>query len=448
MKGTEKMEKNDYKSLLENLWKEPEGKNIDFKTPFVLSKDLKKEMYGLVKDILAMANTEGGGHIIIGRRDCGRAVDCEQDILRSFDPTKVHDCAKNYGKPEPKFTVKEVESPEKTTAILIHVEEFEEHLIICVKDAADGSNKSILQAGAIYIRSKTGNATSEQVKSEQDMRSLIHRSMIKSGQGFRRILDQYFKGLTQVNPLIDNKAAWKKEEKILSDKIDSTLSLKEHFLMQISAHPVIYDPQSLQNGEILKEKLLDSVRGYRGWSFPWPYFKLEKLDILPETPQIIGNFSRSSLGGELQSGFAFSLSGLMLYREELLRFYDKATPGKPLFLMPCLMTIYRALGFFGRFFEFTTGNKRLSLQIQFTDTYNRIPAYDIMKPLDHVISFGESEALPFPKIELNLEIERGDISSQLDNVFYRVASELMDQMEIEISDEQLLSKLEEITKPQ
>ncbi len=66
-----KIEFSDYDALLGKLWKQSEGRNIDFKAPFIFGKAQKKEMYGLVKDILAMANTEGGGYIVIGRKDAG-----------------------------------------------------------------------------------------------------------------------------------------------------------------------------------------------------------------------------------------------------------------------------------------------------------------------------------------------------------------------------------------
>ena len=61
-----KIEISDYDALLAKLWNRPEGRGIDFKAPFILSKEQKKQMYGLVKDVLAMANTEGGGNTIIG----------------------------------------------------------------------------------------------------------------------------------------------------------------------------------------------------------------------------------------------------------------------------------------------------------------------------------------------------------------------------------------------
>jgi hypothetical protein len=140
----------DYDALLAKLWKQPEGSRVDYKAVFVFGKDAKKEMYGLVKDILAMGNTEGGGYLIIGQKNTGEADDCSPEVVQSFDTSKLHAQTRKYGRPEPKYIVSKATSPEGTTAILICVEEFEDHLIICQENGDDDENKAILRAGAIY----------------------------------------------------------------------------------------------------------------------------------------------------------------------------------------------------------------------------------------------------------------------------------------------------------
>lgn len=67
------------------------------------------------------------------------------------------------------------------------------------------------------------------------MRSLIRRSMLKSGQQFRTILEQavggYFEGINQTQLIAANDSAWQKEEKYLSNEIESNLPLIQIVLL-------------------------------------------------------------------------------------------------------------------------------------------------------------------------------------------------------------------------
>lgn len=262
-----RFEFNDYDALLGKLWKQSEGGSIDFKAPFTFGKALKKEMYNLVKDILAMANTEGGGYIVIGRKNTREAVNCSEEVIASFDPTEVHKQTKKYGRPAPKYTINTAVSPEGTTAIVICVEEFKEHIVICAENADCEQGKTVLRAGAIYIRSNAGDASSAQVVLEQDMRSLVDRSILKSSKkltgAIEGVIGKYLKGITQNNFIKDDNLHWQKEEKLLLDNLDSQLPLRGHFL-QIIVHPTNYDALILNDGKTLKNRLTVAVEQCNG----------------------------------------------------------------------------------------------------------------------------------------------------------------------------------------
>ena len=89
-----------------------------------------------------MSNREGGGFIIIGKKDGTKeAIECSDEIIKSFDNTKVHDQVKSHGKPEPTFNVYSGVSPEGTKAIIIHVKEFSEIPVICSKNLSINGEK-------------------------------------------------------------------------------------------------------------------------------------------------------------------------------------------------------------------------------------------------------------------------------------------------------------------
>ncbi len=438
----------DYDALLAKLWYQPEGKGIDFKEPFVFGKPFKKEMYGLIKDILAMANTVGGGYIIIGKKDKERrAVDCSQEVLESFDPTEVHNNTKKYGRPEPKYSINEAISPENTTAIIICIDEFEEHVVICSKNADCEQNKKVLRAGAVYIRSKTEDATSAQVILEQDMRSLIDRSIFKSRnkltRAFEGVIGDYLKGMTQNRVLKEDHLHWQKDEEFITELLDTKLPLKGHML-QIVAHPENFDVQRLCDGKILRDKLTASIDIHKCWSFPCLAFELRELEVPSETKEIIVSSSRPFLRWEQQAIFGLRLSGLMIYREELPTAYDEITsPGKPLLMGWPLLSIYRAISFFGRFYECVPGNEKLRISILITDTHNRYPAVRVSN-LNHLGLFYNADGLSHPKLNIDFEKERSEFTNNINQTYTELFRQLLDVMEVEVSNEQLQVEVDKI----
>lgn len=437
----------DYDALLAKLWMVSEEERLDFKEPFIFGKENKKEMYGLIQDILAMANTEGGGYIVIGREDNhGRGVDCSDEVIKSFDPTKVHTKTKKHGKPEPRFSIYHAISPENTRALIIHVKEFEEHLVICSENAHDAQNKLLLQAGAIYIRSRTGDAESRQIMSEQDMRSLINRSIAKSKEKLIEVLEGtlggYLKGSRSNFLPNETKSLWKEKVNTALLELDALLPIKQHML-QIVAHPEAYDSHRLENSATLFDRLLKSVDICNGWSFPCPDFELREKAIPVGDKDIIHTFSRQFMEGKQSSGVYFGVSSLCIYREELVQFYDNATPGKPLLLYPLLMTLYRAFDFFGRFYKCIQSNEGLRIEVLVTDIHGRYPAIKVSE-LNHLGLFYEAGALSFAKAACNFEAERGEFSHHLKQVYTRFVRQFTTEMEIELSDEQLEEEVDKI----
>lgn len=450
LKSKSKTEANEYDALLAKIWQKQEGQKIDYKEPFLFSKDKKKEMYGLVKDILAMANTEGGGFIVIGREDNGgKGVPCSEDIIKSFDPTRIHKQTKKFGKPEPIFSVNYPTSPEGTKAVLINVAEFEEHVIICTDNAHSDSNKILLQTGTIYIRSKTGDAESTSVQTEQDMRCLIQRSILKSQQKLTDILEgvlgDFVHGRESRRLLRDDSAVWKNEISELSSKLDAELPLRGHML-QVVAYPTNYDAYVLENGKTIKERLLASVGMHRGWSFPSPDFELREIQVSDKTDVIVQSSSRRFLEGEHRTVVGMGVTGLVMYREELSTYYDeKTTPGKPLLMGWPLLSVYRAIDFFGRFYKFVSPTEGVNIIVLFTDTHNRYPASEVSQ-LNHLRKFFIEEPLPVARVKVELELERNELTTNPNLSYFKFLKRMLDDMGVYPTDEQLQAEVGKIAK--
>lgn len=346
----------DYDALLAELWDQPEDR-VDFKEPFSLDSTSQKQVYGLIKDILGMSNREGGGFIIIGKKDGTKeAVGCSDEIIKSFDGTKVHDKVKSHGKPEPTFSVYSGMSPEGTKAIIIHVKEFSEIPIICSKNLSiNGEKGLILRSGAIYIRSKTGSAQTCEISTEQDMPDLIDRAVLKSGgkltSAISALIGRYAQEKT-VDPLAKRESLqnWQREKDLL-DKELTTLPPLSDPILQIVIHPSNYE-KNLFDAKTLQSKLSRSCFFHGGWSFPCPDFEIRKGSYDLSGGSIILASSKRYADGDLDSVFGMMVSGLVTYREELTSAYDTNRSGKPFLILQAFLTVYRAVGFLGQCFGF------------------------------------------------------------------------------------------------
>jgi len=71
-----------------------EGDNLDFKQTFSLSS--QRERAEIVRDILALANTEGGGHIVFGVVDKSfEPIGLSEDVVH-IDTTTIYNAISKY----------------------------------------------------------------------------------------------------------------------------------------------------------------------------------------------------------------------------------------------------------------------------------------------------------------------------------------------------------------
>lgn len=139
---------------------------------------------GLIKDILAMANVQDGGRIVIGIEDktlTRQGVSQEQ--LDSFVPDIMMDRVGVFADPHVSFTVDKVPDEAGLHFVVITVAPFARTPVICAKDGAGNE----LQGGAIYYRSKTRRPQSARVGNANDMRDIIERAVIQTMRHFQNL---------------------------------------------------------------------------------------------------------------------------------------------------------------------------------------------------------------------------------------------------------------------
>lgn len=168
----EKITDEDIKLL---IYLRTETKNLDYKGRMNWLSASKESKIGVIKDILAMANTFGGGKILFGIEDSMfEFVGISDEEFQSFDPTKINDLLHQYS--DPKFSCKVYKREvDNKKIVIIDVPEFVEIPIICRKDFhSPNTNQHVIKQGQIYIRTSKG--TSESISSADEMRDLLERA--------------------------------------------------------------------------------------------------------------------------------------------------------------------------------------------------------------------------------------------------------------------------------
>ncbi|MCL4378361.1 MAG: ATP-binding protein [Actinobacteria bacterium] len=249
-----------------------ETKNIDFKEDLDWNFSSKTEKIKIIKDILAMGNTQDGGVIIFGVRDSDyEFIGLGEQSFDSFDQTKVNDLLYEYS--DPKFTCqvykiifqKLIYTGKRS--IVIIVPEFNQIPIICKKDFDCLQNK-ILKRGEVYIR--TEKANSESVSSSYEMHDLIQRAMLKSGDKLLKNIELLIKGQSPI--ILEEEALKKIEDEIseglefLKDRIGKEIN--NYGYWQFISYPSAYTAERFEVPKQIDDLIKKSEVNLLGWNLP------------------------------------------------------------------------------------------------------------------------------------------------------------------------------------
>lgn len=253
---------------LTDLLARGETANVDLKAPISFEGDDRVE---LVKDIIAMANTRDGGTLVIGVSEVDgqpRVDGLTTAQVTSFDVTKVAAAVHERSAPPVKLSVTTEEHQGKVI-VLIQVQEFDDQPIICTKDGAPSTGKTIFRRGDLLMRSSAAQST--RVSTESDMRDLLNRAVKRRADLILTDISSIMKGVTTPRESEEERLQrhWETTRRFAGAVAEESMKpfhglgrWKLEFWPSVPVQVPSMDHSRLQ--KILRET---SVR-LRGWDFP------------------------------------------------------------------------------------------------------------------------------------------------------------------------------------
>jgi len=253
--------------ILELIDRKSETPHWDHKAGFEWNKNNRDHQLGLIRDMMAMANTRDGGVIVLGVENATyKVVGLSPVILNSLDQTDIGQMVNTYADPLMSFELQKVQTRGVDIAV-IQVPEFKHVPIVC-KDSAPGRDrKLILRRGALYAR--TDAAQTEEISSAEAMRQLLSVALFKRREELLRSIENIMK----LRPIkaIENSVGEYERELTAADSWFAQV-LQKGFL-QSGRWEVVARPASYRNtGTELREMnsiVKNSQVELRGWPFPY-----------------------------------------------------------------------------------------------------------------------------------------------------------------------------------
>ncbi len=346
-----------------------ETRNLDFKES-INWKTADKDARGrIVKDILAMSNTQDGGKIIFGVKDGAfELVGMPEEEYESFDITTINDFLHQYS--DPKLTCNVLKCKIKGThcVVVIDVPEYSEVPIVCKKNLDSSDNKGkVLQEGQLYIRTDKG--TSETIKTSEMMRSFLNRAITKNGDSLLRRIELLLKGKTTTVE-VDVLEKYSNEIRTAKEYFESKFQNPNgHGYWDFMAFPSVFAEKRFSNLKVLKTSVEQSVVSLRGWDFP--HIEMSK------NGEGSGNFSN---GFQSHTDWLTHVEGFRIYQSGLFNlrqlFWEDSEPGinkgkKVISFIMIIYTITEFLLFLKRFYESLSDEETIVIQVALHGCKNR-----------------------------------------------------------------------------
>ena len=144
-------------------------------SPLTLKPPCNWDVRTFVKDILAFANVQDGGYIVIGFNDGAfDRIGVMDEQAESFNQETMQDQVANYADPFVTFYVyNDIVDSDGLRFVVIRVIEFSEVPVLCKADSSD------VHKGRMYYRSRHRRPESEAVSNSFDMRDISTCATVK-----------------------------------------------------------------------------------------------------------------------------------------------------------------------------------------------------------------------------------------------------------------------------
>jgi len=238
-----------------------ESKELDYKAPCSWDESNKRACCELVKDILALSNTNGGWLVIgVNETASGFAYDgVTQDQAATFDTTRLNRFLQNYTDP-PINTHVHKPKLDTVTYVVVEVPRFVDTPHICQKDYP-----SVLHTCAIYIRSDSNE--SSELKKSVDVRNIVEKAIRNRTdvllESFRAILKH---GVGPEIPSDDKK--YEEQISVIEKRCDEldTFKEKKYGYREVIMYPTSFNALRF-NISTLREMAKYASVDFRGWPF-------------------------------------------------------------------------------------------------------------------------------------------------------------------------------------
>ena len=364
--------------ILDLIRRKSETAHLDYKAGFEWKKDNKDLQLGLLRDMMAMANSQDGGTIILGVEDgTYNLVGISRATMESLDQTNIGQMLYSYSEPKLNFELQKARIDDNDI-VVIRVSEFEDSPIICTESVCGKDpTKPILRRGAVYIR--TTAAQTEEIASSEEMRQLLSRAMLKRGDELLRSIEQIIKG----KPLVPT------EETVNLYQAEITATdqwliqvLQKGFLnsarWEVIAYPTQYIADRVAELPTLERLAKESQVSLRGW--PFPYFGNRG-----ETGMFNFGYQSYVDSNDIREGFRLYKSGLIVFKRaawEDLRNARTEEGKRTLSFISAIYSLTEFLLFLKRFYESIATVENVHITVRLIGCRDR--ALASFEPLVHL----------------------------------------------------------------
>lgn len=291
-----------------------ESKSLDYKGPIEWNSQDKKACCELAKDVMGMANTEGG-YIVIGVSELEHGfslVGVTMAQAKSFESSAICRFIQNYVDPPINVRVQKV-SHKQRVFVVLEVPRFRDTPHICQKDYPE-----VLRDRALYVR--TDNNETAPIKSSADFRLLIESSIRNRTDSllssFRAILTSVDASTQKKEPSVDQQFTAQVEAARLQFEKRNPLQEKQYaFFME-----TIFSLQEFDQYRFPPQKLELAAHkasvDFTGW--PFLFIHHNRRDCLSLTEEGLESFisTEDFAGNDMLDFWRLNESGLF-YKKEL-----------------------------------------------------------------------------------------------------------------------------------